>query len=182
MEFNRVSFEEIQRRIDNGSMVKMLCIKNQPVFIRPGVVGETIHTYVQVPGQEDLKESTSVVTSADQLVLTQPIGEVLNQYLVHRGWSEVNSKYDKDEDEVQTEMTKEHGARYIPKAAEKVVYVSEENIEFPYPKSWGMEGLFRLMAHGVIVDNGDGGFYGINPVEFHATHSVLETVPAGLQS
>lgn len=182
MQFNRVSFEEIQRRINNNELVTMLCIKNQPVFIRPGVVGEVIHTYVQVPGQEDLKESTSVVTSPDQLVITQPLGEHLNQYLVHRGWTEVNSKYVKDGDEAPTEMTKEHGARYFPIAMEKTVYVADKNMEFPYPPSWGMDGFFRLMEHGVLVDNGDGGFYGINPVEFHATHEVLETVPAGLQS
>ena len=48
----------------------------------------------------------------------------------------------------------------------QVVFVTEDVV---FPDPW--EGNdFTLLAGGVLVDNGDGSVYGINPVEFWKTH------------
>ena len=43
-----------------------------------------------------------------------------------------------------------------------------ETLQFPDPWSGN---AFTLLAGGMLVDNGGGTVYGINPIEFYSTHS-----------
>ena len=60
--------------------------------------------------------------------------------------------------------------RYVPKTcAKKVCRVCvNETLQFPDPWSGN---AFTLLAGGMLVDNGGGTVYGINPIEFYSTHS-----------
>lgn len=176
--FKLVQHQELHRRIADGELTKYLCQKTAPIFIRPGIVGEKVITLVQKPSNSDtplIEETSCEVLDTKAMVVVQFIDGRPNCYIVHRGVEEIERKYNKTEDR--------NGAleKWVPKPTEsKVAYLVEENLEFSFPPSWGQEGLFRLLKGGVIVDNGDGCFYGINPLEFRATHKVLEITPAAL--
>lgn len=59
--------------------------------------------------------------------------------------------------------------RYAPKpSAKKFVVHVNETLQFPDPWSGN---AFTLLAGGMLVDNGGGTVYGINPIEFYSTHS-----------
>jgi hypothetical protein len=61
--------------------------------------------------------------------------------------------------------------RYVPKTcAKKFVVRVNETLQFPDPWSGN---AFTLLAGGMLVDNGDGTVYGINPIEFYSTHTIL---------
>ncbi len=102
-----------------------------------------------------------------QLIPSYTEEKFVNEYVI-RDEAELAKRYDLAED--QSDVP-EGWTRYAPKAgAVKQVAKVHEAIEFPDP--WAGN-PFRLQAGGVLVDNGNGTVYGINPVEFNATHTIL---------
>ena len=94
-------------------------------------------------------------------------GKYNNEYVI-RTEEELNKRYVLSEDQTDVEPS---WVRYLPKAsAKKFVVFVREALQFPDPWSGN---TFTLMAGGVLVDNGGGTVYGINPIEFYFTHRVV---------
>ena len=91
-----------------------------------------------------------------------------NEYVI-RSEEELNKRYVISE----TQENVETGwVRYAPKpSAKKFVVRVNETLQFPDPWSGN---AFTLLAGGVLVDNGGGTVYGINPIEFYSTHSFAD--------
>ena len=106
--------------------------------------------------------------------LVQPHSDRKNLYVI--GDAEFRKRYKpcitesalyEDGEEHYYKLYARHGGTFVSVPQTKQVVFVAEDITFPDP--W--EGsAFKLLAGGVLVDNGDGSVYGINPVEFWNTH------------
>lgn len=148
---------------------RVAAVKDKPVFIK--AVTEPYHYVTLVAGSDGgfVEENAGVAEAGyiRQQVISAGDHEFVNEYVI-RDEAELAKRYDVAEDQSDV---REGWVRYLPKpGAVKQVCIVHEEIEFPNP--WAGN-PFRLQAGGVLVDNGDGQVYGINPVEFKATHSVL---------
>lgn len=178
-----VSFEDIRKSIAGQEYLKLICVKDKPIYVKPAEIGQEIITFIQTPDGELVEECSGSSFSEGALIITQLMAvqgrtdrkTFKNQYIMHRGYEELNSKYDRGPEEKDSEVD---GQIYYPKKGHiKEVFLVSENIQFPYPPSWGQEGLFTLYKGGVVVDNKPTtpleSFYGINMVEFCSTHTVI---------
>lgn len=153
-----------------NTRTRVAAIKDKPVLVH-AVSGE--YHYVTVVSNENgelITEnagSTSVGYIVRQVIIGNQGKKYTNEYVI-RDADELAKRYDLSADQ---DGVPEGWARYVPKAgAAKQVVQVHETIEFPDP--WAGN-PFILQDGGFLVDNGDGQVYGINPVEFHATHRVL---------
>jgi hypothetical protein len=106
-----------------------------------------------------LAETSNTVTSEGQLVLSHTFDGLLNSYIV------LPARFAKAYDPEPNA-----DGLFVPVTAERVVYKVDADIRFVAP--WGAE-LF-LLSGGMVVpeDETAQAFYGINPKEFLATHTV----------
>lgn len=92
-----------------------------------------------------------------------------NEYVI-RTDEELHKRYDISEDQNDVETG---WVRYVPKASAKK-FVAFVNEFLQFPDTWSGNN-FTLLDGGVLVDNGGGTVYGINPIEFYSTHSIIDT-------
>lgn len=127
--------------------------KDVTVGMRPAIPGEAITTIMK-----DGHIETHNVAKENQVVIKNPDGE---QYIIDAQKFEDRYEYSK-EPSVDDDGFISYDAKGGPM---KVIRLSE-NVEFTAP--WGS--LMQIKAGGVIVDNGPGDIYGIQPEEFKNTY------------
>ena len=139
---------------------------------------------VLVKRVESEMQYTTVAAKEDGNLIVENAGTVSEGYLVrqivyHNGGFYNNEYVIRSEEELnkryvisETQENVETGwVRYAPKpSAKKFVVRVNESLQFPDPWSGN---AFTLLAGGMLVDNGGGTVYGINPIEFYSTHTIL---------
>ena len=125
-------------------------------------------------------ENCNLATKASGVVsnvtgwLVRPVGSPSNRYVVSDEEMRKRYKPYANEDRLQKygedyfwDVAKQQEWTFVSVPQHRQVVFVTEDVVFPDP--W--EGIdFTLLAGGVLVDNGDGSVYGINPVEFWKTH------------
>jgi hypothetical protein len=109
-------------------------------------------------GDAEIETINSHINAGDWIV-TQLIGGKENSYIV-------------DADDFKELYSKtETPNMYKPRGEERKVYIIPEDMNIELEASWGK---MKIRGGGVILSNGKGGYYGINPEEFRATYSIIK--------
>ena len=124
--------------------------KTATISARQALEGEQVDTIMK-----DGHVETTHTAKAGEMVVKNPAGE---QYVVEA--AKFAKKY---------EPTGTPGV-YAPKGGPVNVLPLDENVEFKAP--WGE--TMKIKAGGVLVHNGPGDVYGIQPEEFRETYSYLD--------
>lgn len=167
MEYTQVDGQKIAEMIENGTLTKMTVVKDVPVkaiVLTQEVVDKMLaeggYKTVVIDDEGKLfEETTNKKINVGDMLVTNQIAGYENSYVVP------SAKF------VNLYTPTENKEVFNPVATDKTVYSIPENTNLVFEAPWG--GDMKIRAGGVIVPDGEK-FYGINPEEFKATHSVKE--------
>ena len=133
-------------------------------------------TFVDARWVENYSLTTKAIGVVSNVTgwLVRPVGSPSNRYVVSdeemrkRYKPYVNEKrLQKYGEDYFWDVAKQQELSFVSVPQHRQVVFVTQDVVFPDP--W--EGNdFTLLAGGVLVDNGDGSVYGINPIEFWKTH------------
>ena len=167
MNYTKVDTAQIAEMIDNGTLTKMTVVKDVPVKaieLTQEVVDKMLaeggyKTVVIDDEGKPFVETTNKKINVGDMLVTNQIAGYDNSYVVPA------AKF------VNLYTSTENKEVFNPVATDKTVYLIPEGSNLVFEAPWG--GDMKIRANGVIVPDGEK-FYGINPEEFKATHSVKE--------
>lgn len=167
MEYTKVDSAKIAEMIENGTLTKMTVVKDVPVKaitltqeVVDKMLAEGGYKTVVIDDEGKLfEETTNKKINVGDMLVTNQIAGYENSYVVP------SAKF------VNLYTPTENKEVFNPVATDKTVYSIPENTNLVFEAPWG--GDMKIRAGGVIVPDGEK-FYGINPEEFKATHSVKE--------
>jgi hypothetical protein len=165
MEYTKVTNEQIAAMINDGTLTKMIAVKNIPVKaikltqeIVDKMLADGGYKTVVIDDEGKLfEETTNKKINVGDMLVTNQIAGYENSYVVPA------AKF------VNLYTPTENKEVFNPVATDKTVFLIPENTNLVFEAPWG--GDMKIRAGGVIVPDGEK-FYGINPEEFKATHSV----------
>lgn len=187
MEYTKVDEKQISEMINNGSLTKMTVVKDVPIKaieltqeIVDKMLAEGGYKTVVIDDEgKPFVETTNKKINVGDMLVTNQIAGYDNSYVVPA------AKF------INLYTTTENKEIFNPVATDKTVYLIPKETNLVFEAPWG--GDMKIRSGGVIVPDGEK-FYGINPEEFKATHSVkepkiqnnvnqvLETVRANIKS
>jgi len=168
MNYTQVTTTEIIDMINNGPLTKLTVVKDVPVKavqLTQDVVDKMIanggyQTIVVDDNGKSFVETTNKKLNVGDFFVTNQIEGQDNSYVVPA--AKFVTLYTATEDK----------QIFNPIATDKTVYLIPEGLNLSFEAPWG--GEMKIRAGGVMVPDGEK-FYGINPEEFKATHSIKST-------
>lgn len=165
MEYSRVNASQIEEMIQEGKLQKLSVIKDIPVKavqLTQNVVDNLLskggyETVVIDDNGKTFVETTNKKLNVGDFLVTNQISGYDNSYVVPQ------EKFAK-----LYEATEKSNV-FNAVAVEKTVFLIPAGLNLVFEAPWG--GDMKIRAEGVLVPDGDK-FYGINPEEFKATHSI----------
>jgi hypothetical protein len=167
MEYTKVDAAKISELIQDGTLIKMTAVKNVPVKaikLTQDVVDKMLaeggyKTVVIDDEGKPFVETTNKKINIGDMLVTNQIAGYDNSYVIS---AEKFTKLYTAGDQPDI---------FNPAGEDRTVYAIPKGLNLSFEAPWG--GEMRIRAGGVIVPESEPGkFYGINPEEFKATHSV----------
>jgi hypothetical protein len=167
MQYTQVDPSSINEMIKDGTLQKMTVVKDIPVKaveLTQEVVDKMLadggyKTVVIDDEGKPFVETTNKKINVGDFLVTNQIAGYDNSYVVPAAkFSKLYTSTDNKE-------------IFNPVGEDRTVYMLPEGKNVVFEAPWG--GDMKIRAGGVLVADGDK-FYGINPEEFKATHSVKE--------
>lgn len=158
---------QITDMIQNKTLQELKAVKNKIVhaqrlttqMVQDLLAQGGYQTVVMDDNGKPMVETTNKKIAEGDWLLTQKLEGYDNCYIV--GDAKFATLYDQY-DEV---------GHYKPKGGVRTVYQLPAGMNLEFEAPWG--GQMKIRSGGVLVADGDK-YYGINPEEFKATHSVVE--------
>jgi hypothetical protein len=165
MEYTKVDVEKISQMIQDGTLTKMIAVKNVPVKaikltqeVVDKILAEGGYKTVVIDDEgKPFVETTNKKINVGDMLVTNQIAGYDNSYIISA------EKFTK----LYTEGSQPD--IFNPAGEDRTVYVIPKGLNLEFEAPWG--GDMKIRAGGVLVPDGEK-FYGINPEEFKATHSV----------
>jgi hypothetical protein len=167
MEYTKVTNEQIAAMINDGTLTKMIAVKNIPVKaikLTQEIVDKMLadggyKTVVIDDEGKPFLETTNKKINVGDMLVTNQIAGYDNSYVIPA------AKFEK------LYTVGDQPDTFNPAGEDRTVYSIPQGLNLVFEAPWG--GDMRIRAGGVIVPESEPGkFYGINPEEFKATHSV----------
>lgn len=170
MEYTQVNSTKIKEMIENKTLTKMTAVKNIPVKaikltqeIVDGMLAEGGYKTVVIDDEgKPFLETTNKKINVGDMFVTNQIAGYDNSYIIPA------AKFE------QLYTVGDKPNTFNPAGEDRTVYAIPQGLNLVFEAPWG--GDMRIRAGGVIVPESEPGkFYGINPEEFKATHSVKDS-------